>query len=112
MAALPQWSPPLIGGSTARSLTDRCPGKQPQWSPPLIGGSTGPVDRVAGPRELAAMEPAVDRREHTHGTDVFVGDSVAAMEPAVDRREHLKDTTCDRRFRPPQWSPPLIGGST
>ena len=37
----------------------------PQWSPPVTGGSTGPafgqVDGVA----VAAMESAADRREHT-----------------------------------------------
>ena len=36
----PQWSPPLIGGSTTTETSASDGGKTPQWSPPLIGGST------------------------------------------------------------------------
>ncbi len=38
-----------------------CP---PQWSPPVIGGSTGLPWTVPSYRVDAAMEPASDRREH------------------------------------------------
>ena len=60
-----QWSPPLTGGNTvmvamARSIR----GIPPQWSPPLIGGSTGSSEREHHPGDAAAMEPAVQRREH------------------------------------------------
>ncbi len=37
----PQWSPPLIGGSTLYVMGGWAHYlRQPQWSPPLIGGST------------------------------------------------------------------------
>ncbi len=36
----------------------------PQWSPPLIGGSTFPEKQGTRHGTSAAMEPAVDRREH------------------------------------------------
>ena len=40
----------------------------PQWSPPLIGGNTQFVQFGAQLTFTAAMEPAVDRREHTYKT--------------------------------------------
>jgi hypothetical protein len=36
----------------------------PPWSPPLKGGSTGGHSAAIGQQLLAAMEPAVGRREH------------------------------------------------
>ena len=62
--------------------------KQPQWSPPLIGGSTGHRDDRLVPGQCAAMEPAVDRREHGQDAVAVRVTGQAAMEPAVDRREH------------------------
>ncbi|MGH3408674.1 MAG: hypothetical protein ACRDRJ_40200, partial [Streptosporangiaceae bacterium] len=61
----------------------------PQWSPPLTGGSTPRGERLAGLLLDAAMEPAVDRREHRE------------TECVNWLQRHL-----------PQWSPPLTGGST
>ena len=61
---------------------------RPQWSPPLIGGNT---------RDL--RESLVEILK-------------AAMEPAVDRREHSFSTCLEQYEDPPQWSPPLIGGNT
>src|SRR5487761_1016830 len=37
---------------------------EPQWSPPLIGGSTSQNHAAASCGCTAAMEPAVDRSEH------------------------------------------------
>ncbi len=37
---LPQWSPPVIGGSTGTYGGLAIRGNVPQWSPPVIGGST------------------------------------------------------------------------
>ena len=64
---VPQWSPPLNGGSTIAQAHVALLKFQPQWSPPLNGGSTA-LD-LLGPvrRSRAAMEPAVERREHTAG---------------------------------------------
>src|SRR6266568_4546110 len=85
---------------------------KPQWSPPLKGGSTADHVRDGGRVCLAAMEPAVERREHkTCSGRSNIGskppqwsplkggstryrmaggraDGLAAMEPAVERREH------------------------
>ena len=130
----PQWSPPSDGGSTRRG---RPAGRvMPQWSPPLNGGSTCtlPPTRAA---TLAAMEPAVERREHLLVARAAAAAYLAAMEPAVERREHRRHAwTChgthgaamepavERREHPsclapmatgtslPQWSPPSNGGST
>jgi len=86
----PQWSPPLRGGSTPSAISSIPPAPdQPQWSPPLRGGSTHIADG-----DVAALDPA-------------------AMEPAVERREHLWHAAKSRRKQLlPQWSPPLRGGST
>ena len=52
-ANVPQWSPPVNGGSTTGSrVYGACIGA-PQWSPPVNGGSTRaggirPVQAVAG----------------------------------------------------------------
>src|SRR6266568_2774784 len=59
----------------------------PQWSPPLIGGST-PRHVARHLDGRAAMEPAVDRREHPLVLVNWLACGAAAMEPAVDRREH------------------------
>ena len=37
---LPQWSPPVTGGSTMALLWAHLLGEEPQWSPPMIGGNT------------------------------------------------------------------------
>jgi hypothetical protein len=66
----------------------------PQWSPPLSGGSTGHLRQPGEERAVAAMEPTLDRREHqgTAQTPDHVH-GITAMEPAVERREHL-DAGC------------------
>jgi len=84
----PQWSPPLIGGSTRACWRACIRFAWPQWSPPLIGGSTDQLEIWAVPSGKAAMEPAVDRREHPGPRRERRGFHAAAMEPAVDRREH------------------------
>src|SRR6266700_1321206 len=61
----------------------------PQWSPPLKGGSTRAGQLGGKLREAAAMEPAVERREHLRGGGLPDQGVVAAMEPAVERREHV-----------------------
>ena len=89
-AGLPQWSPPSKGGSTDPVLPPHRGGDHAQWSPPPDGGSTrgGHVGRADG--RVAAMEPAVDRREHRALLpDDLHGARLAAMEPAGHRREHL-----------------------
>jgi len=61
----------------------------PQWSPPLKGGSTMLEEVRKWARAEAAMEPAVERREHITPTHHGAPCTAAAMEPAVERREHL-----------------------
>ena len=85
-ATLPQWSPPLKGGSTGRGSPAQRRLQPPQWSPPLKGGSTRDVAAGGAVALSAAMEPAVERREHLTATVDRL--AVAAMEPAVERREH------------------------
>ena len=63
----PQWSPPMIGGSTIKGRGDRITLFMPQWSPPMIGGSTRMDSRRDAALREAAMEPADDRREHSAG---------------------------------------------
>ena len=102
----------------------------PQWSPPVTGGSTAPafgqVDGVA----VAAMESAAERREHvlnTGGGETMqvppqwsprsIGGSLGRRYHAISLRE-LAAGACDSWVNTsggnqvPQWSPPLNGGST
>ena len=59
------------------------------------------------------MEPAGYRREHLLTTVFdFYPPAVAAMEPAGYRREHSCAARAAARIGVPQWSPPVIGGST
>ena len=84
----PQWSPPVNGGSTHYHAMAHGHYYGPQWSPPVNGGSSRPVQFIPDLAADAAMEPAAERREQPAGwvTDV----------PGLSR---------------PQWSPPLNGGS-
>ena len=41
VTSVPQWSPPLNGGSTVTPAMLNQGITVPQWSPPLNGGSTG-----------------------------------------------------------------------
>ena len=85
----PQWSPPVIGGST-RILFDWPNGivVGPQWSPPVIGGSTLIDKKCLELHQMAAMEPAGYRREHVVDDVRPDAGHRAAMEPAGYRREH------------------------
>ena len=58
------------------------------------------------------MEPAGHRREQGQPDWVLYRVDPAAMEPAGHRREQLKSGRCWRPVRSPQWSPPVIGGSS
>src|SRR6266566_2654571 len=62
--ARPQWSPPLKGGSMPYRPVVTTRAIRPQWSPPLKGGSTPARGCTRNRKEPAAMEPAVERREH------------------------------------------------
>ena len=85
----------------------------PQWSPPMIGGSTPRRGRQRRRADTAAMEPADERREHLQLGPGRQPEFAAAMEAADDRREHVPTGTLGvNAMPPPQWSPPMIGGST
>jgi hypothetical protein len=76
-------------GSTLFFWEKRFVTSQPQWSPPLSDGSTVRIRRGLGLLQGAAMEPALERREHgMHKVLTCVTDDV------------------------PQCSPPWNGGST
>ena len=72
----PQWSPPSDGGSSSRrwmpyrgTTLGTAFGNLfgiigPQWSPPFDAGSTLQPQAEPVVRRVAAMEPAVGRREH------------------------------------------------
>src|SRR5579875_3229534 len=40
IASRPQWSPPVMGGMTARVIDPPSQVQVPQWSPPVMGGMT------------------------------------------------------------------------
>ena len=108
----------------------------PQSRPPSDGGGTSARLRAPDVVVAAAMEPAFDRREQSrhagpsrsacryrngaaaerreHATvDVLrIRIAVAAMEPAARWREHLSRENKMWSAWSPQWSPPLISGST
>jgi hypothetical protein len=104
----PQWSQPVIGGTTLRSLVTAS--RQcilPQWSPPPTGGNTCHGEALLGHGDVAAMEPAAERREPSCHLCLACGWRRAAMEPARDRREHVEpDRRRHRNLGTPQWSPP------
>src|SRR5579875_364128 len=89
MKVEPQWSPPVMGGMTARVIEPPSQVQEPQWSPPVMGGMTPLRRRVLGAGRPAAMEPARNGRGGpTQGRYRQIGDGA------------------------PQWSPPVMGGMT
>ncbi len=60
----PQWSPPWNGGNTPAPARERRPPCRPQWSPPWNGGNTAPMPDLPRAVAEAAMEPALEWREH------------------------------------------------
>src|SRR5579875_2691084 len=85
----PQWSPPVMGGMTARVIEPPSQVQEPQWSPPVMGGMT-PLRRR-----------------------VLRGGHAAAMEPARNGRDDLTQSRYSQiGTGPPQWSPPVMGGMT
>ena len=85
---VPQWSPPWNGGNTARPVEVTVTPAWPQWSPPWNGGNTASQARS---RCLQV---------------------VAAMEPALEWREHQDTRPSSSQVNRPQWSPPWNGGNT
>ena len=134
----PQWSPPLTGGMTVRTMCELAGHTEtPQWSPPLTGGMTGEPQPARERRHLAAMEPALDGRDDWGANVANTPNTLpqwsppltggmtgradrrapheirAAMEPALDGRDDMyTSTTGFGGFVAPQWSPPLTGGMT
>ncbi len=85
----------------------------PQWSPPWNGGNTGlrhwRADRRRACRNGARLGMAGTRRRGT-SRSACTG---AAMEPALEWREHPRRTCVGKRGQAvPQWSPPWNGGNT
>jgi hypothetical protein len=86
---VPQWSPPVIGGSTGLIPVywDGLP--LPQWSPPLNGGSTPNCAWVANVAQMPQWSPPL-----TAGAQIGAAPHVwdlpqATMKPAADWREHV-----------------------
>ena len=84
---VPQWSPPLNGGSTIMVNAAQTQEIAPQWSPPPNGGSTTPGDVQFNRERHAAMEPAAERREHALLNGHIREIDPAAMEAAVGRQQ-------------------------
>ena len=84
----------------------------PQWSPPLDGGSNGTVLANAWAGQRAAMEPAGERREQPFNIlgNIQLND-VPQWSPPVNGGN--TGVTHSAQFAPavPQWSPPVNGGS-
>ncbi len=83
----------------------------PQWSPPSKGGSTRDVLEPGDSAREAAMEPAVEGREHCPHVHPAGVEPAAAMEPAVEGGSTWRAAADIELAYPPQWSPPLDGGS-
>lgn len=60
----PQWSPRSDGGNTLQDAVTPLDTWLPQWIPPPTGGSTSVENVEEGWGLIAAMEPAIGRREH------------------------------------------------
>lgn len=60
----------------------------PRWSPSFIDGSTPQVLDDDPGEEIAAMESAVETAGSELLPEAGIGQDLAAMEPAADRREH------------------------
>ena len=85
LQVLPQWSPPVIGGSNGTNVgLWQLDTKGPQWSPPVTGGKTPARISVLVIRPVTAIEPAVE--------------PAGAVLPYYAR---------GRMRYPPQWRPPL-----
>ena len=65
---MPQWSPPLNGGSRAGAQQYNIYMTTPQWSPPFNGGSTVGIGLGGHGVVLVVMEPAGERREYVAAT--------------------------------------------
>ena len=83
----------------------------PQWSPPLKDGSTGDEAGELILQLRAAMEPAVEQREHLAGRGQDDRRLPTAMEPAVERREHNEPYRLQLKLYVPQWSPLVTAGA-
>ena len=110
---LPQWSPPVIGGSSILRRTMHFLDDWPQWSPPVIGGSSldpGQMDRRR-PRRNGA-------RRSSAGADPRSG--CRHRSPRRRRNGARRSSagaggiwgTGEVENMMPQWSPPVIGGSS
>src|SRR5579875_2251484 len=111
--ALPQWSPPVMGGMTLENAAklrpvgvaameparngrdDPLPAgvttpviSMPQWSPPVMGGMTPPSQRY----RCAGPSPQ--------------------WSPPVMGGMTSRDGYDREGYDPPQWSPPVMGGMT
>ena len=85
----PRWSPVAMTGNTPVPQRSLMTSKRPRWSPVAMTGNTH-VDRlVRVTRDLAAMEPGRDDREHMGLPVGWVTD-----------------------VSPPRWSPVAMTGNT
>jgi hypothetical protein len=93
---VPQWSPPVTGGNTMACCGLTC------WARSRNRARLGQREHagivaVGADLDLAAMEPAAERRENGHSVHFSGHDLLAAMEPAAQPREHTCTGTWRRR---------------
>ena len=136
-SCVPQWSPPVRGGTTAVNVrrddppalaameparqgrddamglgTTGTPVKMPQWSPPVRGGTTSLNPASLSAHLVAAMEPARQGRDDRHQVRPDrPGGQPAAMEPARQGRDDTASPVESFQRSGPQWSPPVRGGT-
>jgi hypothetical protein len=84
----------------------------PQWSPPLAGGTRTRDAKRSALEPVAAMEPATRGRDEQAKGQMNGKPAHAAMEPAPSGRDEVGKQLL-RVFTQvwPQWSPPLAGGT-
>ena len=104
---------PAVEGGTqlAAPLRSRERCDMPQWSPPLIGGSSAGLLAGLTRSHPAAMEPAVDRREQPRAAGRRQRQWPPQWSPpSIGGNSQATRTWASGTYLP-QWSPPLIGGN-
>ncbi len=94
---VPQWSPPLSGGSTEETLANVNLAWGPQWSPPVNGGSTPPPDSIWPVVQVPQWSPPPSGGSTGRAVGARAHLPAAAMEPAAKRREYRRPARTSRR---------------
>lgn len=102
--------PALTGGSTSKPKEFQLRRQQRRNRARCYSGSTRVMADAGRTRDVAAMEPAAERRKHELLSEVGVCQDLAAMEPAAKRREYALRGS--GKGKEPRWRAPVTGGNT